>query len=102
MENPATWKRAEVIICDTLAQCTQDAAAGVIGLSRPRMIADALREAGLLDDADEPEQGPEAAFGHREPRPVPPPYTEAPRRVRGSVTNDQDCDAADRQRRRPS
>lgn len=57
MENPATWKRAEKIILDALTEHDKMTAAGAVGFSSPRFVADRLRAAGLLNDADEPEIG---------------------------------------------
>ena len=48
MENPATWTAAEHVIGQALEQSYDDTAAGILGQSAVRMIADALREAGML------------------------------------------------------
>jgi|CZKW01.1.fsa_nt_gi hypothetical protein len=52
MENPATWGRAEHVINEALKEYDWEintAGGGlIIGLSLPRRIADALREADLL------------------------------------------------------
>lgn len=53
MENPATWKKAETVITDTYDAWKQAHDAGATGASYPRAIADALRAAGLLNDADD-------------------------------------------------
>lgn len=50
MENPATWGKAEKIIDKAHQDFWTDRASGNYGLSLPRRIADALREAGLLRD----------------------------------------------------
>ena len=48
MENPETWTDAEKVIHKALNAADQARMRGVVGLSRARQIADALREAGLL------------------------------------------------------
>lgn len=72
MENPATWKRAEVIICDAYQEWSRTAEGPVCGLSLPRYIADQLRKEGLLNDADEPERGWPGASDSVRPEPSPP------------------------------
>lgn len=57
MESPASWKTAELVISETLYHHHQSMRAGVVGCSAQHLIAEALREAGLLNDADEPEVG---------------------------------------------
>ena len=57
MESQATWGEAEHVIYDALKKADKAALIGVIGLSKPRRIADALRDAGLLKDT--PESHPE-------------------------------------------
>ena len=56
MENPATWGEAEKVIQrvhqDWLENLHKPAGERVIGLSLYRQVADALREAGLLEDGD--------------------------------------------------
>ena len=49
MENPATWGEAEKVIRQAYDAHSEDRAKGVYGLSLVRRIADALREAGLLE-----------------------------------------------------
>ena len=49
MENPATWGEAEKVIRQAYDAHSEDRAKGVVGLSLVRRIADALREAGLLE-----------------------------------------------------
>lgn len=65
MENPETWTDAEKVIHKALNAADQARMQGVVGLSRPRQIADALREAGLLvpkDDNPEPLTMPKEEF----------------------------------------
>jgi hypothetical protein len=57
MENPASWKTAELIIDEALDEHDQMTARGAIGSSSVHLIADRLRRAGLLNDQDEPEVG---------------------------------------------
>jgi len=65
MENPATWKSAEVVICDALEDHGRMTAAGAVGPSVPKFVADKLRSAGLLSDADEPAVGWQHLREHR-------------------------------------
>lgn len=60
MENPATWGLAENVIRNAIVQDHYARQEGAIGLSLPRKIADALRDAGLLKEEDEDP-------GHRSP-----------------------------------
>lgn len=53
MENPATWKRAELIIRDAYNHWVYADSHGVIGLSLAGTIAQALRDNGLLNDQNE-------------------------------------------------
>ncbi len=48
MENPATWRPAEKVIHKALNDFEESQRAGIIGRSKMKAIADALREAGLL------------------------------------------------------
>jgi hypothetical protein len=48
VEDPATWGEAERVISAALKRHEHDRSLGIIGLSRARIIADALRENGLL------------------------------------------------------
>lgn len=57
MENPASWKEAELIVLDALEEHDEMMAAGAIGLSTPALICQRLRAAGRLADSDEPEIG---------------------------------------------
>lgn len=57
MENPATWKPAEVVIMQAYEEWSRMTTAGAIGPSLPHFIADALRKAGHLNDAADPEVG---------------------------------------------
>jgi hypothetical protein len=57
MENPATWKTAEVVILNAYAEWDRMQRAGAVGFSVAANIASALRREGLLKDADEPELG---------------------------------------------
>jgi hypothetical protein len=52
MENPGGWGKAEEIIHSTYADWYTQKTSGLGGLSLPRSIADALREAGLLVEGD--------------------------------------------------
>ena len=47
MENPATWGPLEKTIDAALRKAREDRAAGMVGLSEVRRVADAVR--GLLD-----------------------------------------------------
>ena len=57
MENPATWKTAEAVIVEAHAEWHEMTEAGAYGPSVGRHIASKLREAGLINDAGEPELG---------------------------------------------
>lgn len=63
MENPATWGPAEKVIRQALDEDHQARLSPepVIGLSLPRLIADALRKEGLLDERAEKPLDEEAA-----------------------------------------
>lgn len=50
VENPATWGPVEKVIHETIKRHRDNHLAGTVGLSRVRMIADALREAGLIKE----------------------------------------------------
>lgn len=52
MENPTTWGVAEHVIHDVMVKdhYAKQEEPGLCGLSLPRQIADALREAGLLNE----------------------------------------------------
>lgn len=50
MENPATWGRAERVVSDAWTNWYDAHAKGVVGLSLPRTITDALRAEGLLKE----------------------------------------------------
>jgi hypothetical protein len=52
MENPATWGPAEKVVDEAHAKWYDARERGIIGLSLARTITDALREAGLLKDAE--------------------------------------------------
>lgn len=64
MENPATWKRAELIIGDARAEWVDMDDCGAVGPSIDKYIANKLREAGLLNDQDEPEIGWDGLRAH--------------------------------------
>lgn len=49
-ENPATWGPLEKAIAEALKQADEGRAAGRIGLSTVRQIADKLRETGLVKE----------------------------------------------------
>ena len=51
-ENPNCWKQAEKIIAEKLATYQRDLKGKSVrmGLSLPRQIAEALRQAGLIKD----------------------------------------------------
>lgn len=53
MENPATWGQAEHVIDQALQKAEAARVAHVYGPSTPRLIAEALRQAGLLKTPDE-------------------------------------------------
>lgn len=50
VENPQGWGKAERIVCDALEQGLRARDEGLVGLSIPRQITDALRKAGLLKE----------------------------------------------------
>ena len=52
MENPDRWGKAEEIIHSTYAEWYTQKTSGMVGLSLPRSIADALRAEGLLNEGD--------------------------------------------------
>lgn len=70
-ENPATWKSAEIVIDRELRMLDDDVASDVCGGTAAHIIAEALRESGHINDQEEPEQGPGAAFGKSSPEPRP-------------------------------
>jgi len=57
MENPSYWKRAEKVIADAHREWKKASRGDVCGLSLPATIATRLREAGIVNDADEPALG---------------------------------------------
>lgn len=57
MESPATWKHAEQTICEAYQEWAHMMSMGAVGPSLPKLIADRLRQEGLIQDADEPELG---------------------------------------------
>jgi hypothetical protein len=57
VENPATWKRAEVTLMNAYEEWHQTTSAGAVGPSIGKFLADALRRENLLRDEDEPELG---------------------------------------------
>lgn len=50
MENPATWGTLEKIINEALEEADRRDRMDLVGLSRVRIVADALRKAGLVKD----------------------------------------------------
>lgn len=48
MENPATWSPATKVIAEAIEKHAKDEARGVIGLSLPQTIFNALNAKGLL------------------------------------------------------
>lgn len=48
MENPASWGKVEQVIFEAIQKHEQMLKEHIFGLSEVRMIADALREAGLI------------------------------------------------------
>jgi hypothetical protein len=56
MENPATWKQAELVVSEALDEGAQLAGDGM-GLSIPRYICDRLRSQGYILDDEESEIG---------------------------------------------
>jgi hypothetical protein len=74
MESPAYWKTAELIISDALEDHEKAMTAGMVGASTMHLIADRLREAGLLNDDHEPYIGWDKLREHhakRDGKPVP-------------------------------
>lgn len=61
MENPSTWKRAELVIMNAIAEWRRSSGFG----SMQAHIAHKLRETGLLKDQHEPEIGWERLRQHR-------------------------------------
>lgn len=53
MENPAYWTETEHVIDQALKQWQEGHDQGRFGWSRVMCVSNALREAGLLKDADE-------------------------------------------------
>lgn len=49
-ENPAYWTPAEKTISEALSDYEKSLAAGIVGWSRVKCIAEALREAGHLKE----------------------------------------------------
>jgi hypothetical protein len=68
MENPASWKPAELVIEDALSDYHYDHDRGAVGASLVHYVADHLRRAGHLNDTDVPEIGWETLWGHRDER----------------------------------
>jgi len=68
MENPASWKSAELLILDALEDHDRYSRMGAVGYSTPALIASRLRQAGLLRDQDEPEIGWDKLRAHRAER----------------------------------
>lgn len=50
MENPATWTEIERTIAEALREAAEARANLLVGLSTPRLIADALRKKGLVKE----------------------------------------------------
>ena len=48
MESPTSWTKVTYLINKTLAEANADIKAGVIGLSIPKQIENALKDAGFL------------------------------------------------------
>jgi hypothetical protein len=57
LENPSTWKPADLVITNALGKWQKMHDTGAIGFSVGRFIADALRHEGLLDDKSTPTLG---------------------------------------------
>lgn len=68
MENPASWKTAELIIRDALEDHTLATSRGAVGYSSAAAVAHALRQAGLLRDQDEPHIGWDKLRAHNAER----------------------------------
>jgi len=64
MENPASWKSAELVIGDAYEQWHISHERCVIGLSLPAYIAQALRASGHIDDSKESPIGWEGLREH--------------------------------------
>jgi hypothetical protein len=67
-ESPACWKEAELVIQAALSDYAYDRDRGVIGSSLVFYVANALRQAGHLNDADEPYIGWERLREHQAER----------------------------------
>lgn len=52
VENPQSWGVAEHVVQGVLNECAERDRTLVVGLSRARMICDALRRAGLLREEE--------------------------------------------------
>lgn len=50
MENPSTWTKLEKTIYEAIREAEDQRARRVIGLSTTRIIADALRREGLVEE----------------------------------------------------
>lgn len=68
MENPASWKSAELVISDALDDFGDAARHGMVGASNIHTIADRLRASGHISDADEPEIGWDKLRAHHAAR----------------------------------
>ena len=64
MENPSTWKRAELVIMDAILEWEASSKFG----SKQALIASRLRAHGLLNDQDEPEIGWDGLREHQSKR----------------------------------
>ena len=53
MEDPQTWTQVEQVIDQTLKDWHYYRKEGLVGFSQARLIADALRDAGLLRDSSD-------------------------------------------------
>jgi hypothetical protein len=68
MENPATWRPAELVVMDAYEDWAAMNSMGAIGPSLPLLICERLRDAGHLTDADEPGIGWRVLKDHRAQR----------------------------------
>lgn len=50
MENPRTWTEVEKTIYDALLEAEDQRSKRVVGVSTPRILADALRRKGLVEE----------------------------------------------------
>lgn len=67
MEPPSTWRKTERVIQDAYKKWWEANNRGVYGFSMAKLVADALRREGLInEDADEPAAEPKAREKYRQ------------------------------------